>query len=177
MMQPQGPRDIRGLATMTIRPAVVQDAAALADLWNPVIRDTTITFNAVPKTSGDVADLITERSAAGQAFLVAGVAGQIAGFASYAQFRGGVGYRHTVEHTIVLGPLARGQGVGRALMEALCDHARAAGMHSMFAGCTGENPTAIAFHTALGFVPVAVLPQVGRKFDRWIDLHLLQKML
>ncbi|WP_177174640.1 GNAT family N-acetyltransferase [Loktanella fryxellensis] len=160
-----------------IRQAAPDDAAALADLWNPVIRDTTITFNPVPKSPDDVARMIADRTAAGHGFLVATVATQVAGFATYGQFRGGDGYRHTGEHTVILGPAARGQGVGRAVMEALCAHARTAGMHSLFAGCSAENPGAIAFHTAIGFRPVAVLPQVGRKFDRWIDLHLLQKML
>jgi L-amino acid N-acyltransferase YncA len=62
-------------------------------------------------------------------------------------------------------------------MAALCDHAAGQGMHSMWAGCSGDNPGAVRFHERLGFVQVAHLPQVGRKFDRWIDLILLQKML
>jgi phosphinothricin acetyltransferase len=99
------------------------------------------------------------------------------GFASYAQFRGGVGYRHTMEHTIILGPAARGRGLGRALMTAIEDHARAGGTHSLFAGVSAGNPEGRAFHAAMGFAETAVLPQVGYKFGRWLDLVLMQKFL
>ena len=70
-----------------------------------------------------------------------------------------------------------GQGGGRRLMMALCADAKAAGMHTMFAGCSGENAGAVAFHATLGFEPVATLPEVGFKFGRWIDLVLMQKRL
>lgn len=160
---------------MIIRDACAADATAIAAIWNPVIRDTTITFNPVEKSTADAVALITERQTA-HGFLIAEDAGLL-GFATYAQFRGGMGYRHTAEHTIILTPQARGRGVGRALMMALCDHAKGQGMHGLFAGCSAENTGAVTFHQALGFAQVAVLPQVGRKFDRWIDLILLQKML
>ena len=160
---------------MIIRDAAASDADAIAALWAPVIRDTTITFNPVVKSPAEVAAMIAERQEA-QGFLVA-EDDALLGFATYGPFRGGPGYRHTAEHTIILGPQARGRGVGRALMTALCDHAQGRGIHSLFAGCSAENPGAIAFHEAVGFARVAHLPQVGRKFDRWIDLILLQKML
>ena len=162
--------------TVRIRPATADDAPAIAAIWNPLIRDTAITFNPATKSEAEVAALIAERQAA-HGFLVAVADDGIAGFATYAQFRGGAGYLHTAEHSVILGPTARGQGIGRVLMTALCDHARDRDMHSLIAACSAENPGAISFHEALGFARVAHLPQVGRKFDRWIDLILLQKML
>ena len=110
-------------------------------------------------------------------FFVATQDDQVLGFAKYGQFRGGVGYGKTMEHTVILSADARGRGVGRALMTVVEDHARAGGAHSMFAGVSSENPDGVAFHKTLGYHQVAVLAQVGRKFDRWFDLHLLQKML
>ncbi len=160
---------------MIIRPAVAADAQAIADLWNPVIRDTTITFNPIEKSAADVAALIAERDTA-HGFLLAQDE-DLLGFATYGQFRGGAGYRHTAEHTIILAPHTRGRGVGRALMDALFAHAKARDIHSLFAGCSAENMGAVKFHETMGFARVAHLPQVGRKFDRWIDLILLQKML
>ncbi|RVT86987.1 N-acetyltransferase family protein [Rhodobacteraceae bacterium CCMM004] len=156
-----------------IRDARKDDAAAVAALWNPVIRDTAITFNRVERTAGEVADLIAAR----HGFFVAEAEGRITGFAYYGQFRGGIGYAHTMEHTVLVDDAARGTGVGRALMRHLMDHAAARGAHSLFAGVSGENPAGVAFHARLGFEEVAVLRQVGRKFGRWMDLHLMQKHL
>ena len=154
-----------------IRSATAADAPAIAAIWNAAIRDTTITFNPVEKTEDEVAALTAN------ACLVWEDAGQVLGFARYFQFRGGEGYRFTVENTVMLHPDGHGRGGGRALMMALCEHAKAAGMHSMFAGCSGENPGAVRFHAALGFETVATLPEVGFKFGRWIDLVLMRKRL
>ena len=162
---------------MICRPATAVDAAAIGSIWNPMIRDTAVTFNRVEKSVDDIAALIAERQAAGKVFLVAEAAGGIAGFASYQPFRSGSGYARTMEHTLIVAPGAQGRGVGRALIAAIEAHAGDAGVHSMFAGVSGENPAAIAFHLALGYRKVAVLAAVGYKFGRWMDLHLLQKHL
>lgn len=159
-----------------IREATIADGASIAAIWNPVIRDSLATFNSLEKTPEDVAALITARHSDGHAFFVADEGG-IIGFATYAQFRGGVGYAHTMEHTVIMAQAARGRGVGRALMLAVEGHARAAGAHSMFAGVSAENAGAVRFHAALGYETVATLPEVGRKFDRWLDLVLMQKRL
>lgn len=160
-----------------IRPALATDAAAIAAFWNPVIRDTAITFNPVEKSAAEVAAMILGRQSAGHGFFVAEYQGQVAGFASYAQFRGGAGYARTMEHTIILSPAAQGTGLGRALMSALEDHARTGGSHSMIAGVSAENPAGRAFHAAIGYTEIATLPQVGYKFGRWMDLVLMQKIL
>ncbi len=159
-----------------IRAATEADAGAVAALWNHWIRDTLVTFNAAEKSGAEVAEMIAARQAAGQAFLVAAEGGLL-GFATYAQFRGGVGYARTMEHTVLLAPDARGRGLGRALMRAVEDHARGAGVHSLFGGVSGANPEGRAFHLAMGFAEVAVLREVGWKWGRWLDLHLMQKIL
>jgi len=69
------------------------------------------------------------------------------------------------------------RGVGRALIEALLDRARADGVHAVIAGIDAENERSLRFHERLGFVEVARMPEVGRKFDRWLDLVLLQRLL
>ena len=157
---------------MTIRPARAEDAAAIAAIWNHYIRETVATFNSAEKAEEEVARSI----AANPCFLVAEGQG-VDGFATFFQFRGGVGYRHTMEHTILLRPGAEGRGHGRALVTALEAEARAQGAHSLFAGVSGENPDGVAFHAALGFETVARLPEVGFKYGRWMDLVLMQKRL
>jgi L-amino acid N-acyltransferase YncA len=160
-----------------IRPFEAQDTAEVLAIWNPIIRHTIITFASDEKTAEGLAAMVAERRAAGREFFVAEEGGVLLGFASYAQFRGGNGYVHAMEHTVILGEGARGRGVGRALMAAVEDHARAAGCHTMVAGVSGENEAGIAFHQAVGYLAVGLLPESGRKFGRWLDLVLLQKVL
>jgi phosphinothricin acetyltransferase len=163
--------------TAIIRAAGPEDAAAIAAIWNGVIRDTLITFNPVEKSADEVAALMAARVAAGRACLVAGPPGAVLGFATYDQFRAGAGYARTMEHTINLLPAARGQGTGRRLMAALEDHARAAGVHVMVAGVSGANPAGRAFHARLGYVEAGVMRAVGWKFGQHLDLVLMQKIL
>jgi L-amino acid N-acyltransferase len=160
-----------------IRPATGADIPGILAIWNPVIRDTVITFNSVEKTPDDIARMIADRTAAGQAVLVADDGAGVAGFATYSQFRGGVGYARTMEHTILLAPGTGGRGLGRALMTGVEDHARAGGAGSMFGGVSAENAAGRAFHAAIGYAEAAVLPRVGFKFGRWLDLVLMQKFL
>ncbi|SES25962.1 phosphinothricin acetyltransferase [Tranquillimonas rosea] len=160
-----------------IRSARPADVPAILSIWNPIIRDTAITFNATEKSEAEVAALISERAAAGHALLVAEGAGRVIGFGGYGQFRGGVGYGRTMEHTLLFAPEARGAGLGRAMIQALCAHARETGAHSLIAGVSAENPGGRAFHRATGFAEIATLPEVGFKFGRYMDLHLMQRML
>lgn len=158
---------------MRVRAATTTDAPAIAEILNPVIRNTAITFNAVERSPGEIAQAIETVPC----YLVAEADDRVVGFASYDQFRKGVGYARAMEHTIVLAEDARGLGVGRALMRAIEAHARAAGVGSLWAGVSGENPDGVTFHTAMGFEIIARLPKVGYKFGRWMDLVLMRKWL
>lgn len=162
---------------MILRPALSKDVPAILAFWNPMIRDTTITFASVEKSPDGLMRMIAERRAAGREFLVAVNGDEVQGLASYDQFRGGDGYVHCMEHTIILSPAAHGRGIGRALMAAIEDHARAGGGHVMVAGISGENAAGIGFHRAIAYVETGRMPQVGRKFGRWLDLVLMQKTL
>ncbi|OZB15114.1 MAG: GNAT family N-acetyltransferase [Rhodobacterales bacterium 34-62-10] len=160
-----------------LRPAEARDASDVAAIWNPVIRETAATFTTQEKTPEGLAGDFAARAAEGRLFLVAEDAGAVLGFATYFQFRNGPGYARTMEHSIILASAARGRGVGRALMAGLEDHARAGGVHSLWAGVSAENPAGVAFHRAIGFAEIARLPEVGYKFGRWMDLVLMQKIL
>ena len=94
---------------MILRLAAAQDAGAVAAIWNPVIRETAATFTTQEKTIAGLTADFAARAAEGKAFLLAEEAGQLLGFATYFQFRNGPGYAHTMEHTIVLAPAARGR--------------------------------------------------------------------
>ncbi|MGI9395105.1 MAG: GNAT family N-acetyltransferase, partial [Boseongicola sp.] len=155
---------------MIIRPAKIDDAAGVAGIVNQVIRDTTNSFKPKELSHSEVQSQI----AIAPAYFVAVDQRSIIGFATYDQFRKGPGYARTMEHTIMLAPNARGTGAGRALMKVVEDHARNAGVGSLWAGISSENPEGISFHLALGFEEVAQLPKVGYKFDRWLDLVLMR---
>lgn len=158
---------------MIIRSAGPNDAAGIAAIVNPVIRETTISFKSEELTLDDARDMIE----ASPVMFVADENGEILGYASYSQFRRGMGYDRTMEHAIALGPDARGRGIGRQLMQRLEAQAKSSDIGSLWAGISGENPDGVAFHEALGFEKVAVLPDVGFKFGRWIDLVLMRKWL
>ena len=155
-----------------IRWACGDDAAAIAAIWNQVIRDTTQTFTTAEKDPAALAVQIAH-----QPCFVGLRGGSVAGFVIYGQFRSGPGYAHTMEHSIHVAQDARGGGLGRALMAAAEDHARGAGIHSMIAGVAGENAGGAGFHAAVGYAQIARLPEVGWKFGRWHDLVLMQKIL
>lgn len=157
-----------------IRPAKPDDAPAIADISNTLIRETLVTFNTVEKTPQELAETI---AAQGERFLVGVQGDQVIGFANYFPFRGGPGYRHTQELTIHLAPAARRQGLGRGLIARLIAVARADGVHVLVSGISSANPNAIAFHAAQGFTEVGRMPEVGRKWDQWLDLVLMQKRL
>ena len=100
--------------------------------------------------------------------------------ASYDDFRDSQkwpGYRFTVEHSVHVRESAWGNGVGRALMLALMQHARVAGKHVMVGGIDADNEDSIRFHDRLGFVEVARMPELGYKLDRWLGLIFVQRML
>lgn len=162
---------------MIIRPAQEDDLAGILDFWNPIIRETTIVFSSEERTAESLSAMIVARRAARREMLVAEDGGRLLGIATYDQFRGGLGYVHAMEHTVMLAPGARGRGIGRALMAAIEDHARARGAHTMVAAVDAANAEGIGFHQAIGYRQVGYLPESGRKFGRWLDLVLLQKIL
>ncbi len=159
---------------MIVRVARSADAQAICDIWNPIIRDTSVTFTDEVKTAPEISELIKLRAGA---FWVAEHGGKVGGFATYFAFRGGSGYLRSKEFSINLAPEMRGQGMGRALMNTLEAHAREQGVHSLIGAVSGENPAGQTFHQQLGYRHIATLPQVGFKFRRYIDLILMQKIL
>lgn len=158
---------------MIVRAATLADAEAIGQIHNPIIRDTAITFNSRERTHEEIREAIRILPC----FLVAEMGGKLGGFLSYDQFRKGPGYARCMEHTIIIAAEAQGQGVGRSLIQAAEQHAKANGVGSLWAGVSAENPKGVTFHARHGFVEVARLPRVGFKFGRWMDLILMRKWL
>lgn len=159
---------------MRVRPAVPEDASAIAALWNPMIRNTLSTFTTVEKSPDDIRGMIGERP---DAFFVAQEEDRCAGFVTFGPFRTGPGYTATVEHTVIVAEGAQTRGTGRILLTTAEDAARVQGHHVMVAGISHTNEGAQIFHQRLGYTEVARMPQVGRKAGQWLDLVLMQKIL
>lgn len=162
---------------MQIRDAVAADAAAIADIYNHAVRETTAIWNDTPVSVDNRAAWMSDRQGAGFAVLVAEDAGRVLGYAAYGPWRAFDGFRLTVEHSVYVAPGAQGRGLGRMLLSALVDCARASGFHVMVAGVEAGNAGSMRLHKALGFEQVALMPQVGQKFGRWLDLAFLQLRL
>jgi len=162
---------------LQIRPAKISDCAAVAKLWNPVIRDSVITFNQTEKTTAKIKADLRRKARDNQPFLLSVDGETLLGFATYGRFRASNGYDETAEHTIILNGPAQRRGRGRALLAELEQHARTNGIHVLVGGVAATNLAAIAFHKSCGFLQVGHLPEVGQKFGHWHDLVLMQKIL
>ncbi len=160
-----------------IADATEADLPAILALVNHAIIATTAIWHLEPETLAQRTAWWQARRAAGLPVLVARQDQQVLGFASYGPFRPFAGYDATVEHSIYVDPAAQRQGVGAALLAAAEAHARAAGRHVMLGAVEAGNAGSIALHQRAGFTETGRLPQVGRKFGRWLDLVLLQKVL
>jgi L-amino acid N-acyltransferase len=164
----------------TIRDAGPGDVDAIAALTNALIATTTYEWTEVPYSVEDRRAWLAAKAAAGMPVLVAEDAGEVVGWAGYGDFRDTTrwpGYRFTVEHTVHVRESHWGRGVGRRLMEALVERARAAGKRVMVAAIDGSNADSVRFHRRIGFVQVGFLPGVGAKFGRRLDLVLMQRDL
>jgi phosphinothricin acetyltransferase len=117
------------------------------------------------------------RVEAGFPVLVASDGDAVLGYASYGPFRAFDGYRQTVEHSVYVAEDARRRGVGSALLVALEAEARAAGLHVMLGGIAADNLASLRLHAKHGFVETGRMPEVGRKFGRFLDLVFMQKLL
>lgn len=158
----------------SIRDARPADGAPLLAILNAEIRDDVNVWHETERGAEIYADWLASPFPA----LVAERAGSVVGFSRYGPFRPHSGYAHTVEHSVFVAPEARGLGVGRALLAELIARAEAAGgIHAMIGGIESTNTASIRLHASLGFEEVGRLPEVGRKFDRWLTLVFMQRMI
>ncbi len=162
---------------MIIRDAGDDDLEAIRRIYNHAVAHTTAIWNEVVVDLDDRRRWAAVRRASGFPVLVAEVEGEVAGYGSFGDFRAFDGYRHTCEHSVYVDERFRRRGIARTLVGALEVRARGLGKHAMIAGIEAGNAASIALHAELGFVEVGRLPQVGRKFERWLDLVFLEKIL
>ncbi|GAB0113532.1 N-acetyltransferase family protein [Acidisoma sp. C75] len=166
------------MALLPLRDATEDDLPAILAILNDAILHSTASWQTAPNSLESRRQWFADRRTLGQPVLVATAAdGTIAGFGAYGPFRAYQGYALTVEHSVYVDARFRGQGLGRAFLAALLAHAGKAGMHVMVGAISAENAVSIRLHESFGFTITGRMPEVGRKFDRWLELVLMQKIL
>ncbi|ONM48720.1 GNAT family N-acetyltransferase [Nocardia donostiensis] len=161
-----------------VRDARLDDVPAILEIHNQAIAETTSIWDTEPADLGERLAWFHNRTTAGRPVLAAEIDGELAGYASYGPWRPKSGYRHTVENSVYVAERFHRRGVATALLTELLARARAAGnIHAVIAAIESRNTGSVALHERFGFRTVGVLPQVGRKFDRWMDLTLMQLTL
>jgi len=160
-----------------VRGARAEDLPGITSIYNEVIEHTTAVYLLEPTSVAERRAWFEARAAAGCPVLVAVGADGVLGFASFGAFRAMPGYDATVEHSVHVRADCRGRGVGTRLLRELLPLARAAGKHVMVAAIDADNDGSLRLHDRLGFERVGQLHEVGRKFGRWLDVVLVQRVV
>jgi L-amino acid N-acyltransferase len=158
----------------SIRPAREDDASAIADIYNEAVLATVATFDTEPRSVEGQREWLRHHDAR-HPVLVAEVRNEVVGWASLSPWSDRRAYDGTAEVSFYVRTDHRGQGIGRDLLTALVARADALGLHVLLARIADGNAVSVHLHEALGFRTVGVMREVGFKFGRWIDVHLLER--
>ncbi len=160
-----------------VRAAEDADLPGILIIHNRAVETSTAIFSFHTVDLENRRAFLAERRARGFPFLVAASGHDVLGYASFGDFRPHDGYFRSVEHSVYVDEDHRRQGVAQRLMTALIEQARVMGKHVMVGGLDAANAPSIALHERFGFARVGLMPQVGFKFDRYLDLLFMQKIL
>ena len=160
----------------SIRLAARADAEAINDIQNHYVVHSTATFLTEPFTLAQRLAWLEGR-APEHPVMVAEADGGVVGWSALGEFRSRPAYRHTTEFSVYVRPDSQRRGIGRALLADLTRRAKSLGHHALVGGCCSESAAILALLEAEGFSKVAHFPEVGYKFDRWLDVVFMQKLL
>ena len=162
---------------LRVRRASDDDADALRGIYNPEVLESTVTFDLVPRTLDDQLAWQHQRSGAHAVLVAVDDDGAVAGYGSLSAYKERAAYSTTVEDSVYVARDRQGQGVGRLLLTELVATATAHGFHAVMARIVGGHDASIRLHAGLGFEIVGTEREVGRKFGRWLDVVVMQKLL
>ena len=162
----------------TIRPSQTADLPAITTIYAGHVLGGTGTFEIDPPTQADMAARREDVLAKGLPYLVLVENEQVLGFAYCNWFKPRPAYRFSAEDSIYLAPAAAGRGLGRALLAELVAQAERVGIRKLIAVIgDSANAGSIGVHRSLGFTPVGTLRACGGKFNRWLDVVMMEKAL
>lgn len=162
--------------SVTIRRAELTDASAIADIYNEAILTTTATFDTEPKSAQERMQWLHSHDDR-HPVLVAAVDGRVVGWASLTRWSERRAYDDTAETSFYVLSTHRGRGIGRKLKDAIIVEARRLRYHTLIARVAEGSQESMHLNDSAGFVHVGTLKEVGRKFGRLLDVHIMQKML
>jgi L-amino acid N-acyltransferase YncA len=160
-----------------IRDARPQDAEAIRAIYNDAVLNTTAVFDYTAREPQAQRDWLQMKAGQDLPVLVAEKNGAVLGYCSYGPFRPWPAYLYTVENAIYVAPDSRGKGIGSLLLPPLLDIAKRRGLRTMIAGITANNAASLRLHERFGYVHAGLIREAGWKFERWLDLVFLQRML
>ena len=161
---------------MEVRLAGPDDAEAIRSIYNVEVTESTVTFDLVPRSLAAQRAWLAEHAGVYPA-VVAVEEGSVVGFGSLGPYRARPAYATTVEDSVYVRRDRRGRGCGHAVLSELVRLASRHGFHAVMARIVGGHQASIALHEALGFDLVGVEREVGRKFGRWLDVVVMQRLL
>ncbi len=162
---------------MDLRLATLEDAEAIRAIYNLEIMTSTVTFDLVPRTLDDQRTWQEARSGARAVVVAIGDGDEVQGFGSLSPWRDRAAYATSVEDSVYVHRDHQGRGIGRALLGELITTATAHGFHACLARIVGGHEASIALHAACGFEVVGTEREVGRKFGRWLDVVIMERLL
>ena len=161
---------------ISIRHAEERDAEAIRSIYNYEVEHETATFDLVPRSLDDQLEWQRARTGAFCVY-VAELDGEVVGFGALSPYKERAAYRTSVEDSVYIRRDLGRQGIGRAMLSHLLEAAENGGFHAVMARITTLSEGSIALHEALGFQLVGIERQIGRKFNKWLDVALMQCLL
>ena len=164
------------MGDISIRLATIADAEAILEIYNHEVVHTVATFDLVARSLDEQRQWLTARSGAFAA-IVAISDNAVVGFGSLSPYKERPAYRTSVEDSVYVHTGHQGRGIGKLLVTELLNVARVSGFHAVFARITASSTASRGLHSSCGFHLVGVEQEVGRKFNRWLDVALMQIVL
>jgi L-amino acid N-acyltransferase len=159
-----------------IRRAGLADAGSITEIYNEAIVTTTSTFDTEPKDLEERLEWLRSHDER-HPVLVALISDKVVGWSALTKWSDRSAYDVTAETSIYVKSEFRGRGIGRALKQATIEEARRLGFHSLIARVAAGSEESLHLNRSMGFVHIGTLREVGCKFDRLIDVHILQLLL
>jgi len=160
-----------------IRSATEHDLPAITAIYNASVLTETASWDDQQLSLENRRAWLVHHTTDPYVTLVAELDGEVVGYAAYGTFREKAGWALTAEHSIYLTSAAKGRGIGTLLLSQLVDAATARGIHVLLGVLSADNEASLRLHEKLGFVETARMPQVGKKFGRWLDAVVVQRVL